>query len=82
LGDLYTAKTVRTAGTVVFIVVGILLVALAIYMFIRSKKVKRMETLGILDDEKTRKINATSIEPSSLSLIDKNTTNADENNKY
>lgn len=36
-----------------------------------------METLGILD-ENNRKINATTMDPSSLSLIDKNTTNPDE----
>ena len=46
-------------------------------MLVKAKKVKRMETLGILD-ENNRKINATTMDPSSLSLIDKNTTNPDE----
>ena len=49
LGDLYTAKTARTAGICVFIIIGVLLLLLGAFMLYKAKKQKRLEQLGIAD---------------------------------
>ena len=54
LGDLYTARTARTAGLATLLVVGVLLLALAIFMFCRFRKVKKEEEYGIFDTNKNK----------------------------
>jgi len=54
LGDLYTARTARTAGLATLLVVGVLLVALAIFMFCRFRKIKKEEEYGIFDTKKMK----------------------------
>ena len=49
LGPLYAAKTARTAGIAVLIVIGGLLCILAGFMFWRWKKLARGESQGMLD---------------------------------
>ena len=54
LGALYIAKTARTAGLATLIVLGVLLLGLAIFMFVRLKKVRREEEFGIFDTKKAK----------------------------
>lgn len=49
LGPLYIAKTARTAGTAVLIVIGALLLILAGFMLYRYKKIMKQEEMGVFD---------------------------------
>lgn len=49
LGDLYMAKTARTVGLAVLIVIGVLLIILAGFLFWRFKRVKLQEDMQTFD---------------------------------
>jgi uncharacterized membrane protein len=56
LGDLYTAKIAKTAGIIILIVLGALLVGLGIFFVVKAKKILRAENLGIIDSNDYKKM--------------------------
>ncbi|CDW87257.1 cd36 family protein [Stylonychia lemnae] len=55
LGDLYVARTARTAGLATLLSIGVILLGLSIFMFCRFRKVKKEEEYGIFDTKKNQK---------------------------
>lgn len=51
LGVLYIARKAKIGITVTFCVIGALLLALCVVMFLKSKRMARNESLGISEDE-------------------------------
>jgi hypothetical protein len=49
LGALYAARIAKIVLCVVPIVIGVLLAALGAFLLYNSKKIRRQETLGIID---------------------------------
>jgi len=49
LGALYAARIAKIVVCVVPICIGVLLIALSIFLLYNSRKVRRQESLGIID---------------------------------